>query len=83
MTTVQWVAFVGDCTHQCQPVKQGHQIVLTYNLFLTQRVGDSLRHNSNLDPTLFPLYAGIREMLEHPAFMKNGELNAALFPLQN
>lgn len=53
--------------------------MVTYNLFLTHRVGDALRDNSTSDPALFPLYAGVKEMLEHPGFMKKGELNAALF----
>jgi hypothetical protein len=72
ITTVHWVAFVGDCTHKCQPVVEGHQLVLTYNLFINQRVGEALRDTSTADPTLFPLYAGVKEMLGHPGFMKKG-----------
>jgi hypothetical protein len=47
--------------------------VLIYNLFLCQRIGEVLRDNSTADPTLFPLYTGVKEMLEHPGFMKKGE----------
>ncbi|KAH8781759.1 hypothetical protein F5882DRAFT_143692 [Hyaloscypha sp. PMI_1271] len=71
-TTLHWAAVVGDCTHECQPVEEGHQLVLIYNLFLCQRIGEVLRDNSTADPTLFPLYTGVKEMLEHPGFMKKG-----------
>ncbi|KAE9373080.1 hypothetical protein N431DRAFT_337950 [Stipitochalara longipes BDJ] len=72
ITTIHWAAFVGDCDHECQPVEEGHQLMLTYNLFLSHRVGEVLRDNPTADPTLLPLYGGVKEMLEHPGFMKKG-----------
>ncbi|KAN0098925.1 hypothetical protein V8E51_014588 [Hyaloscypha variabilis] len=71
-TTIHWAAFVGDCDYQTHDVEEGHQLVLIYNLFLSYRTGEVLRDNSTADPTLFPLYAGVKEMLEHPGFMKKG-----------
>jgi hypothetical protein len=61
---------------------EGHQLVLTYNLFLNVRVGEVLRDNPTADPTQFPLYAGVKEMLEHPGFMKKGSFQYTLDMIQ-
>jgi hypothetical protein len=63
-------------------VEEGHQFVLTYNLFINQRVGEALRDTSTADPTLFPLYAGVKEMLDHPGFMKKGKFDCHSHMLQ-
>ena len=56
--------------------------MLIYNLFLSQRIGEVLRDNPTADPTLFPLYTGVKEMLEHPGFMKRGDYNFPFHLLQ-
>jgi len=71
-TTIYWAAFSREREYERQPVQEGHQLLLTYNLFMTLRLGEVLRNLPTVDPTLFPLYNGVKEILEQPGFMKKG-----------
>lgn len=33
---IQWFAFYADCQHEVKPVKEGHRVVLTFNVVLRQ-----------------------------------------------
>ncbi|KUJ14348.1 uncharacterized protein LY89DRAFT_784308 [Mollisia scopiformis] len=69
---IQWAAFYSDCEHEVFEVKSGHRITLTYNLYITEQVGGVLRRNPTIDPSLFPLYEGAKQMLSQPNFMNKG-----------
>ncbi|KUJ13011.1 uncharacterized protein LY89DRAFT_592152, partial [Mollisia scopiformis] len=70
--TIQWTAFYSDCEYEIGPVKSGHCITLTYNLYLSERVGGLLQRNPSIDPTLFPLHGKLTELLEQPGFLYEG-----------
>ncbi|KAL2074629.1 hypothetical protein VTL71DRAFT_8407 [Oculimacula yallundae] len=69
---IHWVALMKNCTLEHSPVTEGTQIILTYDLVVTQRVGDGIVSESVVDPKLSPLYQGVRDMLLEPGFMKLG-----------
>jgi hypothetical protein len=77
-TEIQWAAFVGDCEHQIRPMNKGNQFILIYSLRITERVGIVLQNPVLADPTHFPLYNGVRRMLEQPGFMKEGTYDQIL-----
>jgi hypothetical protein len=53
-------------------MENGYQVVLVYNLRVTERVGGVLQNPVLAESSHFPLYDGVRKMLEHPGFMKEG-----------
>ena len=71
---IKWAAFYSDCEHEVLEVKSGHRITLTYNLYISENVGGILQRYPTVDPTLYPLYEGAKQMLEQPGFMKEGTL---------
>lgn len=70
--SLHWVAFTNRCKHEFSPVTKGAQILLVYDLIVTERVGGSLVSGHVTDPTLSPLYRGVRDMLLEPGFMTDG-----------
>ncbi|KAH6720139.1 hypothetical protein BKA61DRAFT_708256 [Leptodontidium sp. MPI-SDFR-AT-0119] len=70
--SIHWVAFTNRCKHEFSPVTKGAQILLVYDLIVTERVGGSLVSGHVTDPTLSPLYRGVRDMLLEPGFMTDG-----------
>ncbi|KAE9373086.1 hypothetical protein N431DRAFT_465390 [Stipitochalara longipes BDJ] len=40
--------------------------------YISERVGTALHNHVFADPARFPLYEGVKQMLEHPGFMKEG-----------
>jgi hypothetical protein len=72
-STIQWAAFYSDCEHEVLEVKSGHRITLTYNLYISKRVGHTIEHFPRVDPAQFPLYSIAKDMLKQPDFMKEGE----------
>jgi hypothetical protein len=70
-TDIKWAAFVGDCQHRMHPIQKGNQIMLVYNLRVTERVGSVMQNPVLADAAQFPLYDGV-SILEHPGFMKEG-----------
>jgi hypothetical protein len=73
-STINWAAFYSDCEHEVMPVTSGHRITLTYNLYMTQKIGSVLQHYPTVDHTLSPLHVGVKEMLAQPNFMADGKL---------
>jgi hypothetical protein len=71
-TDIKWAAFVGKCQAKIRPMQKGNQIILVYNLRVTERVGTIMQNPVLADSTQFPLYDGVRKILEHPGFMKEG-----------
>jgi hypothetical protein len=54
------------------PMAEGYQLTLVYNLRVTERVGGVLQNPVLAESSWFPLYEGVREILEHPGFMREG-----------
>lgn len=69
---VQWAAFYSDCEHEVLEVKSGHRITLTYNLYVSEHIGGVLQRFPTADPSLYPLFEGVKQMLDNPAFMTEG-----------
>lgn len=69
---IKWAAFYSDCEHEVLEVKSGHRITLTYNLYVTEHIGGVLQRYPTVDPTLYPLYEGVKAMLEQNGFMQDG-----------
>ncbi|KAF7902857.1 hypothetical protein EAF00_002759 [Botryotinia globosa] len=70
--SIQWAAFYSDCEHEVLEVTSGHRVTLTYNLYISQKIGIPLQKNLVADPTLSPLYEVARNVLVQPDFMKRG-----------
>ncbi|KAN0098922.1 hypothetical protein V8E51_014585 [Hyaloscypha variabilis] len=71
-TDIQWAAFMGRCEHKMHPMEKGSQIILVYNLHVTERVGSVLQNPVLANASCLPLYEGVRKILELPGFMKQG-----------
>lgn len=69
---INWAAFYSDCEHEVLEVKSGHRVTLTYNLYVSEHIGSVLHRCPTVDPKLYPLYEVAKQMLEQPAFMKEG-----------
>lgn len=70
--SIQWTAFYSDCEHEVLPVPSGHRVTLTYNLYVCERIGSILQRYPSADPSLFPLYGKLRDILEQPGFLLDG-----------
>lgn len=70
--TIKWAAFYSDCEHEVQEVTSGHRITITYNLYVSQRVGGGLRRNPIADPSSYSLFERVKGMLEQEDFMVDG-----------
>ncbi|KAI4130889.1 MAG: hypothetical protein LQ338_001486 [Usnochroma carphineum] len=68
--SIQWAAFYGDCEHEVLEVSAGHRVTLTYNLYYTW-IGDPARLVHV--PHQLPLYNIVRDMLQEPTFLQNGQ----------
>jgi hypothetical protein len=71
-TDIQWAAFTGGCEHKMHPMEKGNQIILVYNLRVTERIGSVMQNQALADASCLPLYEGVRKILELPGFMKQG-----------
>ncbi|THV47546.1 hypothetical protein BGAL_0304g00180 [Botrytis galanthina] len=76
--SIQWAAFYSDCEHEVLEVTSGHRVTLTYNLYISQKIGIPLQKNLVADPTLSPLYEVARNVLVQPGFMKRGIVDVLL-----
>ncbi|TGO13033.1 hypothetical protein BTUL_0078g00420 [Botrytis tulipae] len=76
--SIQWAAFYSDCEHEVLEVTSGHRVTLTYNLYISQKIGIPLQKNLVADPTLSPLYEVARNVLVQPDFMKRGIVDVLL-----
>ena len=56
-SALEWIAFAQDCDFEFDEVTKGTQILLVYDIFVTQRIGDG--GLSGIDPKLLPLYKGV------------------------
>ncbi|KAJ7815985.1 hypothetical protein B0H14DRAFT_1402052 [Mycena olivaceomarginata] len=66
-----YVAFYSDVTHAVEPVKTGHRVTLTYNLFLL----DNDAHTAAVRVVPAPeraLEAALRRLLANPSFLPSG-----------
>lgn len=73
--TIQWAAFYSDCEHEIKTVTGGQRITLTYNLFITEPVAQSIATSQLMDARTLPLYRFLRDALSGPGppgFMKEG-----------
>ncbi|EJD46049.1 hypothetical protein AURDEDRAFT_184405 [Auricularia subglabra TFB-10046 SS5] len=66
-TQVSWVAFYSDVEHEVLPVKSGHRVTLTYNLYFEKKP-------LAVSPTASsePLLAAFTECLGHASFLPEG-----------
>jgi len=71
-TDIQWAAFVSGCEHKMYPMQGGNQIILVYNLRVTEKIGSVLQNPALGNSSCLPLYEGVRKLLEFPGFMKQG-----------
>lgn len=69
---IKWSAFYSDCKHEVLQVDSGHRITLTYNLYVSEHIGGVLQRYPTVDPSMYPLYEGAKQMLEQPGFMTEG-----------
>ncbi|CZR65823.1 uncharacterized protein PAC_15723 [Phialocephala subalpina] len=70
--TVHWAAFDADREFQMKPLHQGCQIFLSYDLVVTDRCALPLPESTSCDPILFPLFVGLRDIVERDEFMQSG-----------
>ena len=71
-SSIHWAAFSSHCEHEVLPVTSGHRITLTYQLYVSEHLGDLVHPLlPTADPKLYPIYQSIKEMLSLPTDMKN------------
>jgi len=75
---ISWAAFYSDCEHEVLEVKTGHRITLTYNLYVSKRVGGLIERFPSVDPTKYPLYGMAKALLLDPGFMDKGAKTSEL-----
>jgi hypothetical protein len=71
--TLYWAAFHRNCDYKFLPVLSGHQLTLTYDLYVTEGVGGMLKQYSTADQKRLPLYEGLKPILDQENFMKDGK----------
>ncbi|MCJ1357409.1 MAG: hypothetical protein MMC33_007405, partial [Icmadophila ericetorum] len=71
-STIDWVAFCSNCTHQVPEITKGYRVTLTYNLYFSQPLGSISQPFASTDARGFPLYEGTKHLLENPPFMEQG-----------
>ncbi|KAH6989720.1 hypothetical protein BKA56DRAFT_467443, partial [Ilyonectria sp. MPI-CAGE-AT-0026] len=71
--SIQWAAFFSDCEHEILEVTQGHQLILTYNLFWIS-YGPALmsNHLGVLEQESFHFFASLKSLLNCPTFLPKG-----------
>ncbi|KAI9754237.1 MAG: hypothetical protein M1815_005735 [Lichina confinis] len=69
---ISWAAFYSDCEHEVLEVAEGHRITLTYNLYVSERVGGALRNSPTIDPRSYGLSNSAKEILGRPNFLRRG-----------
>lgn len=63
-----------DIEHEVFPVTSGHRVTITYQLYITGHIGGVAHQRfPAAGPTLYPLYHGLRDILELPGFIKIGK----------
>ncbi|PVH78883.1 hypothetical protein DL98DRAFT_572812 [Cadophora sp. DSE1049] len=74
--SLHWVAFTSNSKYSLAPVQDGCQLVLTYDLIIDERIGGAIKRSEDIsrspsaDPTFFPLYRKLQDMLLNPGFFK-------------
>ncbi|KAL3461651.1 hypothetical protein BJX64DRAFT_289064 [Aspergillus heterothallicus] len=72
-TAIQWAAFYSDCEHEIERTTQGDRITLTYNLFVTDPIGEPIPGPSTvIDPRTLSTYVWMKDLLAQDDFMKRG-----------
>ncbi|KAL2830432.1 hypothetical protein BJY01DRAFT_260876 [Aspergillus pseudoustus] len=72
-TRIQWAAFYSDCEHEIETITQGDRITLTYNLYVTEPIGQLLPSpTAPMDPKTLPLHGWMKDLLAQEDFMKDG-----------
>jgi len=70
---IRWVAFYSDCEHEVLPVTTGHRVTLTYQLYVSERIGGLVQPQLQMpDSKSHPMYCCIKDNLASPMFIKNG-----------
>ena len=70
---IQWAAFYSDCEHEVLPVRSGHRITLTYNLYVTRGNGQLSNAPTALDVAQTPLYRHLEALINDGDFLPEGE----------
>ncbi|KAK4183046.1 putative 2og-fe oxygenase family protein [Podospora australis] len=65
--SIHWAAFYSDCEHEVLPVRSGHRVTLTYNLFAVKP--EPIGAENKLD---LPLVQYMDSVLKNKDFMPNG-----------
>ena len=74
--SIHWVALTSNSNYSLAPVQHGCQLILSYDLIINERIGSAIKRSEDIsrnlsaDPTFFPLYRKIQEMLLNPGFLK-------------
>ncbi|KAL3419488.1 oxidoreductase [Phlyctema vagabunda] len=71
-SSIKWAAFYSDCEHEVLRVNTGHRVTLTYNLYVSEQVGGLLQRFPTADPSLYPLYAKVKNLLKDESFESGG-----------
>ncbi|MCJ1419100.1 hypothetical protein MMC32_005452 [Xylographa parallela] len=71
-STISWAAFYSDCEHEVFEVISGYRVTLTYNLYIYEDLGNVVQSTPSADPTRYPLYKKMSELLNNGDFMPEG-----------
>ncbi|KAL3426933.1 oxidoreductase [Phlyctema vagabunda] len=71
-TSISWAAFYSNCSYTVGPVRRGHRITLSYNLCLSERIGNFYLQNKVIDLSSHPLYRQVKDWRASPDFFRHG-----------
>ena len=78
---INWAAFYSNCEHEVYEVTSGHRITLTYNLYVTRGLGHLASNAPALDSTQLPLHESLKDALDTPGFLSQGEQTLSISSL--
>ncbi|MCJ1285541.1 hypothetical protein MMC26_004882 [Xylographa opegraphella] len=71
-STISWAAFSSDCEYEVFEVTSGYRVTLTYNLYIHEHLGSVVQSFASADPTKYPLYNKINELLLNEDWLPGG-----------
>tara|TARA_R110002060_G_scaffold8608_4_gene12868 strand:- start:38 stop:325 length:288 start_codon:yes stop_codon:yes gene_type:complete len=72
LRNVHWAAFTRNTSYRVRPVTEGCQLFLSYDLFVNECVGRVSRDSYLGKPEFFPLWKGLKRLLDQPQFFRKG-----------
>lgn len=71
---IRWAAFLPGCEYEVSEVTFGYQVLLTYNLYASNRVGQFTGYNPTLNICSQPLFLSIQSVVQKRFLGNKGKI---------